>query len=97
MQKTKNKKNNCGRPGVNGGYIANPYTKFGVNCFGIKPAINYADQIRMNSKNAASNTNTNEPKTMEDQIMDAKVNYWKQHKNDALVLNSFNDKKWSEY
>ena len=97
LQKTKNKKNNCGRPGVNGGYIANPYTKFGVNCFGIKPAINYADQIRMNSKNAASNTNTNEPKTMEDQIMDAKVNYWKQHKNDALVLNSFNDKKWSEY
>lgn len=26
----------CGRPGVNGGYF-DPSTKFGVNCFGIKP------------------------------------------------------------
>jgi hypothetical protein len=26
----------CGRPGVNGGYF-NPNTKFGVNCFGVKP------------------------------------------------------------
>lgn len=26
----------CGRPGVNGGYF-DPNTKFGVNCFGVKP------------------------------------------------------------
>jgi len=26
----------CGRPGVNGGYF-DPLTKFGVNCYGIKP------------------------------------------------------------
>lgn len=26
----------CGRPGVNGGYF-NPNTKFGVNCYGVKP------------------------------------------------------------
>lgn len=31
------KKTRCGRPGVNGGYF-NPSTKFGVNCFGFKPA-----------------------------------------------------------
>jgi hypothetical protein len=27
----------CGRPGVNGGYF-DPKTRFGVNCFGVKPA-----------------------------------------------------------
>jgi hypothetical protein len=27
----------CGRPGVNGGYF-DPKTKFGVNCYGVKPA-----------------------------------------------------------
>ncbi len=27
----------CGKPGVNGGYFANPYIKFGVNCYGVKP------------------------------------------------------------
>jgi hypothetical protein len=30
------KRTSCGRPGVNGGYF-NPSTKFGVNCYGIKP------------------------------------------------------------
>jgi hypothetical protein len=29
----------CGRPGVNGGYIDNKYFKFGVNCYGKKPYI----------------------------------------------------------
>jgi hypothetical protein len=27
---------NCGRPGINGGYF-DPATKFGVNCYGVKP------------------------------------------------------------
>ena len=31
--------NDCGRPGVNGGYIANSRVRFGVNCFGQKPKI----------------------------------------------------------
>jgi hypothetical protein len=31
------KRTACGRPGVNGGYF-NPSVKFGVNCFGFKPA-----------------------------------------------------------
>jgi hypothetical protein len=31
------KRTRCGRPGVNGGYF-DPNTKFGVNCFGFKPA-----------------------------------------------------------
>ena len=33
------KKTKCGRPGVNGGYF-DPATKFGVNCFGVKPGCN---------------------------------------------------------
>jgi hypothetical protein len=28
----------CGRTGVNGGYFDNPDLRFGVNCYGIKPA-----------------------------------------------------------
>jgi hypothetical protein len=30
------KRTGCGRPGINGGYF-DPATKFGVNCYGIKP------------------------------------------------------------
>jgi hypothetical protein len=32
-----NTKNACGRPGINGGYMANPNIRFGVNCYGVKP------------------------------------------------------------
>ncbi len=29
--------NSCGRPGINGGYIANPNVRFAANCYGSKP------------------------------------------------------------
>jgi hypothetical protein len=31
------KRTECGRPGINGGYF-DPLTKFGVNCYGVKPS-----------------------------------------------------------
>lgn len=31
------KKQHCGKPGLNGGYFSNPYIRFGVNCYGVKP------------------------------------------------------------
>jgi hypothetical protein len=37
LQKNPKTQNACGRPGVNGGYIKNPYVRFGANCYGIKP------------------------------------------------------------
>jgi len=27
----------CGKPGINGGYFSDPKMKFGVNCYGVKP------------------------------------------------------------
>jgi hypothetical protein len=37
LQKNPKTQNACGRPGVNGGYIKNPYVRFGANCYGVKP------------------------------------------------------------
>jgi hypothetical protein len=37
LQKIEGHENDCGRPGVNGGYMKNPEIKFGVNCYGYKP------------------------------------------------------------
>jgi len=34
----KERRNDCGQPGVNGGYFENPNKLFGVNCYGIKPS-----------------------------------------------------------
>jgi len=37
LQQNPKTKHSCGRPGINGGFINNPYVKFGVNCYGNKP------------------------------------------------------------
>ena len=47
LQKIEGHENDCGRPGVNGGYIENPAVKFGVNCFGYKPRMNSTEQELM--------------------------------------------------
>ena len=91
LQKTKKHKNNCGRPGVNGGYIANPYLKFGVNCFGKKPKANDNDLARMKA-----NKDYVFPKTEEDLALEKKIKYWKDNADKLLKVNSFNTNKWFE-
>ena len=91
LQKTDNHKNNCGRPGVNGGYIHNPYVKFGANCYGKKPVAYTADINRMNAQK-----NTLYPKSKKDVVSDMKTEYWKNN-SDKLVINGFNNDKWSSY
>ena len=90
LQKDEKRKNNCGRPGINGGYMANPYLKFGVNCFGKKPTASADDLARMKTSSLT-------PKTPEDIELEKKVNYWKQHADKMLQISSFNKNKWSEY
>ena len=86
-------KNACGRPGVNGGYIANPKVRFGVNCYGKKPAQTDADRERMK---AASFPPHSSKGTIQDLVNDAKVNFWKKHSDTFLRLNPFNRTEWSD-
>ena len=88
LQKTEKHKNNCGRPGINGGYMANPNIKFGVNCFGKKPKASDSDLARLNMAN---------PLTPEDLETSAKIKYWKDNADKMLILNSHDRKKWSAY
>lgn len=90
LQKNPKTKNNCGRPGVNGGYMENPYIKFGVNCFGQKPKPTDKDLQAMA-------TNKLQPKTEEDTLIDKKVKFWKENADKLLNVNSFNRNTWSEY
>lgn len=34
-------RDDCGKPGINGGYFKDKDLKFGVNCYGVKPKIDY--------------------------------------------------------
>ena len=89
--KTASHKNDCGRPGINGGYIANPYVKFGVNCFGKKPEASDDDLLRMNAKQ-----NQTYPKTPTEKRLEKKVNYWKDNADKFLHVNSYNTTSWNK-
>jgi len=93
LQKNPKHKNDCGRPGVNGGFMANPYIRFGVNCYGKKPNPTEKDKKKMQG----TNKEVNIPKTPEEIALDKKVAFWKENADKLLNLNSFNYNKWSAY
>ena len=78
----------CGRPGINGGYIANSNVKFGVNCYGNKPKITQEEEELMK-------TSSPYPQTMQDVEFQKKVDYWKNKINEVLV-SPFNYNMWGE-
>lgn len=92
LQKTEIHKNDCGRPGVNGGFIANPDSRFGVNCYGKKPKPSDAELSFMSAKKNAPT-----PKTPEEKLVELKVKMFKEHRDKLMTLNGFNPSKWSEY
>jgi hypothetical protein len=88
LQKIQGHENDCGRPGVNGGYMANPAIKFGVNCFGYNPRMNSDEEELMANEPIY-------PKTLKDIAMENRVNYWKDKLSEILV-SPFNNDTWSK-
>jgi hypothetical protein len=88
LQTIKGHENDCGRPGVNGGYIANPRIRFGVNCYGYKPSITEKEEELMK-------TSTPYPETREDKIFQKKVDFWKD-KIDQILVSPFNYNIWGQ-
>jgi len=88
LQKVDGHKNDCGRPGVNGGYIENPAVRFGVNCFGYKPKMRSDEEALMAST-------TPYPKTKKDIELEQRVAYWKD-KLSTILLSPFNHRNWSK-
>jgi hypothetical protein len=71
----------CGRPGVNGGYFPNADQRFGVNCYGPRPAESALDERIQH-----------EEKT--DIAFDREVNKFKSEL-DSIGVNPWNGSQWS--
>ena len=82
LQKYPEQKNNCGRPGVNGGYMANPYIKFGVNCYGMKPDMKNKDEKYMKASETRVH-NTNNGSTSQN--------------TDNVIVAGFNTTDWNQF
>ena len=87
LQQTPGHENDCGRAGINGGYIANPKVKFGVNCYGNKPKITEEEQEIMQ-------TTPPYPQNAKDLAFQKRVDFWKTKVDDILV-SPFNNDIWS--
>jgi len=89
LQTIKGHENDCGRPGINGGYIANPEVKFGVNCYGNKPKITSQEEELMK-------TATPYPETEKDIAFQKRVDFWK-NKVDQILVSPFNYDTWGSF
>ena len=80
--------NDCGRTGINGGYIANPNVKFGVNCYGNKPKITSEEEELMK-------TSSPYPETPQDIAFQKKVDIMKNNL-EKILVSPFNHNTWGE-
>ena len=83
LKQIPNREHDCGRPGVNGGYIKNKNIKFGVNCYGKKPyatdrEIEYINKHKMSP------------------LIEETIQKEKDKKVSKFLVSPFNKEKWSE-
>jgi hypothetical protein len=76
----------CGQPGVNGGYFDNPDLRFGVNCYGQRPAQNATDELQ--------NSGVDLPATTEMLEYDKKVQRFREQLSTTTVL-PFRKGQWT--
>jgi hypothetical protein len=87
LQKIKGHEHDCGRPGINGGFIDNKNVQFGVNCYGYKPVITAAETDKMQHAPIF-------PQSMSDIEHQKRVDYWKK-RIPEIMLSPFSRSNWS--
>tara|TARA_B100000795_G_scaffold199322_1_gene153182 strand:- start:27991 stop:28860 length:870 start_codon:yes stop_codon:yes gene_type:complete len=88
LQTIKGHKHDCGRPGINGGFIGNENVKFGINCYGYKPKMTPQEHKLMENSSIF-------PKTKQERNFEKKVGKYRQTLPDILV-SPFNYDQWSQ-
>ena len=85
LQEKEGHKYDCGLPGINGGYVPNPHTKLGANCYGVKPKQSELEKEYLNKDLY--------PKTIKEQLFEQRVKYWKDRISNILI-SPFNNTNW---
>ena len=88
LQTIKGHEHDCGREGINGGYIANPQVRYGVNCYGNKPKISTEESKLMKQQSLF-------PKSVEDYKIERQADYYKKNI-DNILVSPFNSTTWSK-
>tara|TARA_Y100000389_G_scaffold202990_1_gene250013 strand:+ start:2702 stop:3559 length:858 start_codon:yes stop_codon:yes gene_type:complete len=86
LKKREGSEYDCGLPGINGGYVANPHIKLGANCYGVKPKESELEKQYLKNNDIL-------PKNKKDVLFEERVEYWKKRLGNILLL-PFNNKSW---
>ena len=89
LQNIKGHHHDCGRVGINGGYIGNKRARFGVNCYGHKPEITPEEGELLGQNSPAY------PLTNREINFNKKVSKYRNRLSDVLV-SPFNNTNWSQ-
>lgn len=84
LKKIPGHEHDCGRAGINGGFIDNPNVKFGANCYGVKPIAKEDDKTHMHAINHSPNIKNG--MTM-DQL--------RKKRKEKYIISPFNKEIWS--
>lgn len=87
LQNVEGHENDCGRAGINGGYIANQNVRFGANCYGYKPKITDEELNKMQTEPLY-------PRTVSDIKEEKRIDFWRRKIPEILVA-PFNKNVWS--
>jgi len=85
LQEKEGHKYDCGLPGINGGYVPNPHTRLGSNCYGVKPKQSELEKQYIDKDLY--------PKTNKELLFDQRVKYWKDRISNILI-SPFNNNNW---
>ena len=85
LQDKEGHKYDCGLPGINGGYVPNPHTKLGSNCYGVKPKQSELEKAYVNKDLY--------PKTTKELLFEQRVQFWKDRISNVLI-SPFNSSNW---
>ena len=88
LEKIDGHQHDCGRTGINGGYMKNSKARFGVNCYGYKPEITPEERENMGNNPAY-------PLTKKELMFNDKVASFRKHLPDILI-SPFNSNQWSQ-
>ena len=88
LQKEKGHEHDCGRVGINGGYIANSNVRFGVNCYGTKPKISGRESKLMQNQQLV-------PETLREMEIDKRTREFKNSNLNNILISPFNTTSWS--
>ena len=88
LQKIKGHENDCGRPGINGGYIDNKHVRFGANCYGVRPKQTPLEAELME-------LTPQRPITKSEMELAKRVNHFKSELPN-LIVSPWNRNEWSE-